>query len=196
VAFAKHEVRLRIRSLRDAIGARQAQLAADAAASHLLALPAAAAARMVALYAPTRGELDTGPAAAVLQARGLALAYPRIQQSGRRLAFHHVADPRELSPGMFGILEPPRSAPRIPAERIDLFIVPGIAFGPDGARIGWGKGYYDATLATSPLATRVGYAYDCQIVDEVPRSPADAPMHFLITESGARDCGLRAPGGR
>src|SRR5690606_17649865 len=112
VGTSKHELRLALRQVRDAIPAELAGPAAEAAAGHLAGLPALAGARTVALYAPVRGELDPRPAAHLLRRRGVALAYPRVRKQERLLGFHLVADEGHMVPGPFGILEP---APDCPA---------------------------------------------------------------------------------
>jgi 5-formyltetrahydrofolate cyclo-ligase len=183
---AKVELRRTMRERRVALPAADAARLAARAAVHLAALPALAAARVVALYAPVRGEIDTAPIAQALRARGLMLCYPRVVPAHRHLHFHAVADERALcpSPGL-GIPEPPADLPRVAAHEIDLFVVPGLAFDRAGERLGWGRGYYDTTLAAAPEAFRVGYAYDFQLVPAVPVSADDERVDVLVTETGA-----------
>jgi|SRR3989344_5670337 len=64
---------------------------------------------------------------------------------------------------------------------IDLAIVPGIAFDRRGVRLGYGKGVYDRLLASSG-ATRIGLAYDFQIVDELPQEAHDLICDIVVTE--------------
>jgi 5-formyltetrahydrofolate cyclo-ligase len=198
VVKAKEELRRAARRTRDAISPAVAVAAAEAAARHLLALAPVAAARTVALYAAVRGELDPTPAGRRLAARGVRLVYPRVLGSERRLTFHDVAlgpgGPADLHPGAFGILEPQLTAPLVALDAIDLFVVPGLAFDPSGARLGWGLGFYDCTLAQAPAAPRIGYCYACQLLPHVPLGRDDIPMHQVVTEAGAshaRDGGDR-----
>jgi 5-formyltetrahydrofolate cyclo-ligase len=201
VATAKEQLRRSLRRVRDAISCADASAAAEAAARHLVALPPVASARTVALYAPIRAELDSEPLGRQLAARGVRLAYPRVLDSPKRLSFHEVrlapSGPAPLAPGTFGIPEPLPSAPLVPLETIDLFVVPGLAFDRSGTRLGWGHGFYDRTLAGATSAVRVGFCYACQIVDHVPREADDLPMHYLVTDGGAAradDGGDRNPG--
>jgi 5-formyltetrahydrofolate cyclo-ligase len=141
---------------------------------------------IVALYAPVASEVDTRPIALHALARHLRVAYPRVV-GPRRLTFA-LATPDELEAGMFRIPEPRAdAAPAAPAE-IAAFVVPGIAFDRAGARIGWGHGYYDATLAGAPHALRAGVAFESQILAHVPVDPNDAPVHLIITERGVHRC--------
>ena len=184
VAEAKEELRRAARRIRDAVDRAHARVAAERAAEHLLRLPGIAAARRVALFAPVGSELDAGPAARGLRARGIELAYPRVLRGAHRLEFHLVPDSDALTPGAFGIPEPSATAPVAPVQSIDAFVVPGLAFDAGGARVGWGRGYYDRTLAAAPERLRIGFCFDCQLVPEVPRDRGDLLMHVIVTESG------------
>jgi 5-formyltetrahydrofolate cyclo-ligase len=180
----KEELRRAARRIRDAIPPERRAEAAESAAGHLLALPGLAAARRVALFAAVGSELDAGPAAGRLRARGVEIAYPRVGRASGLLEFCLVADDRELAPGAFGIPEPAAGAAAAPVGSIDAFVVPGLAFDAGGARVGWGRGYYDRALAAAPDRLRIGYCFACQVVDEVPLEPSDLPVHVLVTESG------------
>lgn len=185
VAAGKEELRRAAREVRDGIPLERRAEAASSAARHLLAVPGLAAARRVALFAAVGSEIDAGPAARELRARGIELAYPRVVRGARRLEFHLVAAEEELLPGAFGIPEPAVGRPIAPVRSIDAFVVPGLAFDASGARVGWGRGYYDRSLAAAADQLRIGYCFDCQLVAEVPRDEADLPMHIIVTESGA-----------
>ena len=63
-----------------------------------------------------------------------------------------------------------------------------LGFTRAGARLGYGGGYYDRTLAAlrdkrdgKPLIA-VGYAYGAQEVDALPVSPLDQPLDWIVTE--------------
>lgn len=176
-----------MRDLRDALPPGAHAGASAAAARHLLSLPEVARADTVALFGSTRGEIDTAPVHAALVARGATVAYPRVVAGTPRLAFHAVRDLAALRPGeRLGVPEPPADAPELRLEDIRVFIVPGLAFDPTGARVGWGRGHYDHTLAAAPRALRVGYAFEFQIVAAVPAGAGDERMDVLCTEAGAR----------
>ena len=185
-AARKEELRRTARVVRDAIAPEPRRRAAESAAGNLLALPRLTGARRVALFAAVGSELDATAAARGLRARGVEIAYPRVVPGARRLEFHLVGDEGELRPGAFGIPEPAADAPVAPVQSIDAFVVPGLAFDAGGARIGWGRGYYDRSLAAVPGRLRIGYCFECQLVPEVPLEPSDLPMHAIVTETGAR----------
>jgi 5-formyltetrahydrofolate cyclo-ligase len=177
------------RDTRDSIPAATRRAAAEAIADALdrevlAGLPDGA---VVALYAAVASEVDTAPIAARALARGLRLAYPRVVRGARRLAFA-LAGPDELAPGRFRIPAPPETAPAIEPTEVAAFVVPGIAFDHRGARLGWGHGYYDTTLAAAPAALRVGVAFESQLVARVPTDPRDVPVHVIVTEAAVHRC--------
>ena len=171
-------------SRRDALTADVRDAASDAIATRVDDLLAAVApGAIVALYAPKGTEVATARIDASLRTHGLRVAYPRIVDGQRRLAFCE-ATPDELVPGRFGLREPATDATDIELTNIAAFIVPGVAFDRDGGRVGWGRGYYDATLAAAaPGALRIGVAFECQLMDQVPRDPHDAVLHYVVTET-------------
>lgn len=137
----------------------------------------------IALYAPKGTEVDTARIDAFARARRLRVAYPRIVDGERRLAFHESTI-EALVPGPFSLREPEATTPNIPLADIAAFAIPGLAFDRTGGRIGWGRGYYDVTLAAAaPQALRIGLAFECQIVDSVPSDPHDVRLHYVVTEA-------------
>jgi len=94
----------------------------------------------------------------------------------------------DLVPRTFGIPEPAphvRAQPErhIAPDRLDLVVVPGLAFDRRGDRLGRGKGYYDRLLhQVRPDTLLVALAFECQLVDLIPRLAHDVPMHRVVTE--------------
>ncbi len=189
---AKDELRHRMRELRLALSPGEVALAGENAAARFHEIYGASTAATVALYAAMRNEIDTQPLAAQLRARGARICYPRVVAGQRHLDFH-AADEAALAPGRIGIPEPPAELPTVPLTEIDLFVVPGLAFDLHGARLGWGRGHYDNTLAAAPQALRVGLAHAFQILTDVPAHAGDVHMDWLLTDQAARPTGARPP---
>lgn len=176
-------------SRRDALNVDERVAASTTIADATMQLLASLApGSLVALYAPKGTEVDTTRIDALARARGLRIAYPRIVEGDRMLAFHEVAID-ELVPAKFGLREPLASSPAVALADISALVVPGLAFDRAGGRVGWGRGYYDVTLAAIPGALRIGLAFECQLVDHVPRDPHDASLHYVVTEAAV----YRAP---
>jgi 5-formyltetrahydrofolate cyclo-ligase len=116
------------------------------------------------------------------------VAIPVVDKVKDEISPSEIKDFSELSQGTFGILEPKKDFIRkILPEEIDLVIVPGIAFDIKGHRIGYGKGYYDRLLKKTK-AVKIGFAFELQIIDEVPKEAHDVPMDKIITEKRIIDC--------
>ncbi len=68
--------------------------------------------------------------------------------------------------------------------------MPLLAFDRRGARIGYGRGFYDRAiarlLAVKPGLVTIGLAFDAQEVAEVPVEPHDRFLDRILTESGVR----------
>lgn len=88
-------------------------------------------------------------------------------------------DETRLELGAFHIEEPTGNE-RINEETIELIIVPGVAYDRKGNRLGRGKGFYDRLLS-STKATKIGIAYDFQIVENIPVEPHDVAMDIVIS---------------
>lgn len=100
------------------------------------------------------------------------------------MVFAHAA-PDDLAPGFRRIPEPPRDAPAVALEAIDLIAVPGLGFDAEGRRLGQGGGYYDRLLADPRRrAVTVGVGFACQIIDRVPVDGHDVALDVVVTERG------------
>lgn len=63
--------------------------------------------------------------------------------------------------------------------KIDLILVPGVAFDKFGNRLGRGKGYYDKVLKQTG-AYKLGVCFDFQLVERVPVEPHDVKMDRVV----------------
>lgn len=90
----------------------------------------------------------------------------------------------DLKPGLSGIPEPDEElCKKVPIDRIDLAIIPGIVFDEKGGRIGKGEGYYDKLISKLPVTTRkVSLAFECQVVSQVPMESHDKYVDIIVTE--------------
>lgn len=79
----------------------------------------------------------------------------------------------------FGILEPVGKEFN-DLEKIDLMIIPGVAFDKEKNRLGRGRGFYDRLLKTVN-ATKIGVCFDFQIVEQVPTEDFDVKMDVVIS---------------
>lgn len=142
-------------------------------------------AQTIAVYSPTRSELDPGYLIARLRKRGCSIVYPRVVVDTAILEFARVDSDTSLVEGSFQVFEPATSTPAHPIHSIDAFVVPGLAFDSSGNRLGWGKGYYDQTLVQASRALRVGLCFHEQITTSLPCDLTDQRMDWVITDREA-----------
>ena len=135
----------------------------------------------VLFFAPRPDELDLWPLLEEALAGGKIVALPRFNPAGKNYVACRVQNLRsEIAPGEFGIREPAARCAGIPLDRLDLILVPGVAFDWHGHRLGRGKGFYDRLLAGT-RGVKCGIAFDEQMVNEVPAGPSDVRMNFTMT---------------
>lgn len=191
--MTKAEIRAAMLARRAALEPGEREARSAAIAERLYRTPAWAAARTVHAYVGIDAEVATGPILDAARAAGKRVACPRVVRRPPGLASHAIAGPGDLVEGPRGLLEPLAECALVEPGEIDLVLVPGLAFDRSGGRIGYGAGYYDRFLATTP-AERVGLAFSLQVVDRVPREEHDVDVDRIVTEDETIDC--RAERGR
>ncbi|MBS7811777.1 5-formyltetrahydrofolate cyclo-ligase [Roseococcus pinisoli] len=127
---------------------------------------------------PMGEEIDTRPLLEALHARGHVIALPVTPPRGQPLFFRPWAPGMAMASGVFGTQHPAAGAGVVP----DWLIVPLLAFDRRCARLGYGGGYYDRTLALFPQAVAIGVAYAAQEIPEVPLEPHDVLLNAVATE--------------
>jgi 5-formyltetrahydrofolate cyclo-ligase len=120
--------------------------------------PAVRAARVLMAYDAVAGEPDTAAFLAWCRSVGKSVVVPASDVAAR-----------------------PPVAPGVP----DVVIVPGLAFTPNGARLGQGGGWYDRFLPdVRPDCTVIGVAFSTQLLDELPEERHDIRVHVVVTDEG------------
>jgi len=179
--LARDRARLARADLSDEVRASASRLICE----HAFSVPELAAARTVAAYATLGTEVDTSWLLRKLLVSGRRVALPIVTDEPHRpLAFVRLQHPWGLEPGPHRVPAPPHPWETIRLADLDAFIVPGVAFGHDGARLGQGGGHYDRTLDAHPAAPRIGLAFEAQWVDDLPAEAHDHAMDVIVTEKG------------
>ncbi len=159
---------------------------------HLWSFSPLLEASVVCCYVALPEEVQTQDGLRSLLAHGKQVLVPFC--AGDELEVRAISSLKELAPGRWGIPEPivsVRDNPdrRVPLDRVDIVLVPGLAFDRSGRRLGWGKGFYDRFLRRLPArCLRVGLAYECQLFPELPLTPHDVLVEVLVTEGGIILC--------
>jgi 5-formyltetrahydrofolate cyclo-ligase len=136
-------------------------------------------AKIVGVYYAFGSEVKTDLIIEQARSLGKKVALPSVE--GDSLTFYELSSGRYLVKGRFGIMEP------LPYgqvdDKIDLLVVPGIAFDKKGYRLGYGKGYYDKYLAKKRIVS-IGLAYSFQLLEDLPRDKHDERLDAIATEDG------------
>lgn len=135
-------------------------------------------AKTIGAYYAFGSEVKTDMIIEQARSLGKKVALPSVE--GEDLTFYELSSGKYLVKGRLGIMEP---LPYSPVDKIDLLVVPGVAFDQQGYRLGYGKGYYDRYLAEKRTFS-MGLAYSFQVLDRLPRSEHDMKLGAIATEDG------------
>jgi len=139
-------------------------------------------ARVIGGYIPLKHEADiTSVLQDALQSRKM-LVIPRCE-SAPHMTLRHLRSLSELTPGAYGIPEPPSDAEIVDPAEVDLLLVPLEGIDVRGYRLGKGGGYYDCLLAGKAITT-MGCALAYQRVAEIPCDPWDVPLPACAMPEG------------
>ena len=152
---------------------------------HLLDTPVYQNAQTIFAFMSISGEPDLSPVIKQALRDGKAVALPRTENDNR-MNFYRIDSEDDVIPGRFNIPEPVLcdDERRMKIDEYTLVILPGLAFDLSGKRIGHGKGYYDRYLADDPYCNRMMAAFSFQEAENIPASPLDVPVNWVVTERG------------
>lgn len=140
-------------------------------------------ARSVMLFVPRSDEPNIRALLPAALNAGKLTALPRFNSATTHYEAALVRDlEKDLREGQFGILEPTPACESVSLKRLDLVLVPGLAFDSHGHRLGRGKGFYDRLLAEVTGLT-CGVAFEQQLVSSIPVEPHDVHLNCIITPS-------------
>lgn len=134
--------------------------------------------KQILLYAAVGGEISTLPIYLRAVSDGKRVLFPRCTGPGIMKFFYSETYPS--CPGAFGIPEPNGTEPYsfLPG---DLCILPGLAFSEKGARLGYGKGFYDRFLSFFS-GKSVGLCHSAFLFRQIPEGEFDRRADAVITE--------------
>lgn len=186
---SKNDIRAHYIRIRNEISESHRQQAALTAADLLTTHPFFKKGQHIACYLAHKNEFETIPLIQTIWRAGKKCYLPVLCE-GKTLSFVSYDDGDELEVNQYGILEPTDFSRKIPHEKLDMVIMPLVAYDAQGRRLGMSGGYYDRTFAfTYAQGIRpqlVGLAYTAQYIDELPSDAWDVNMNSIITEEGIR----------
>jgi 5-formyltetrahydrofolate cyclo-ligase len=179
----KAAIRARVRAQLKGLTAAQRVAASRQIRSRLVREPCWRGAQWVLLFVPLTDEPALERLIDDALGAGKGVALPRFDPGQGTYVARQVTDSRcELESGQWGVREPPAGCPLVPLKRLDFVAVPGVAFTPNGRRLGRGKGFYDRLLA-SVHGIKCGIAFDQQMVDDLPEEPHDIRLDYILTQT-------------
>ena len=150
--------------------------------------PAFTNAHSIGAYLPQENEIDPHPIIETAWQLGKTVYLPRMHQNKQyHLDFHAYYAADKLQINDYGIAEPACCAPKIEPWKLDLVLLPLVAFDQFCNRIGRGAGFYDRCFAfvnELPQSERpqlVGLAYSEQLIDAFATETWDVAMDFIIS---------------
>lgn len=183
---AKKQIRSRSKAVRLGLPEAARSARSERIVRSLAELDVVRAARGVALFWPMvdRGEVDLRPLLGILRSRGVSTFFPfmEAQERGFSTGFREVQGENELSERGRGFVEP-TEGPAAVRGQIDVVVVPALAVDSRGYRVGYGAGYYDATLGdVCPPAVSVVVCYDFELLAELPVESHDIRCDLVVTD--------------
>jgi 5-formyltetrahydrofolate cyclo-ligase len=191
----KATLRKQTLSLREQIPAKVRAAHNAAITENLLHLPAYQHAETVLGYMNFGSEYASELWVAQVLADGKRLVLPRVNRHTNHLDLYLIEDLNtQLAAGLWGIREPviERCKRLIDINEVEFVLLPGIAFSRDGARLGYGGGFYDKLLAPAQVAMQlpalVAAGFALQIVQQIPQEETDVKVQWLVTEKETVNC--------
>ena len=172
------------KALRREIGAKKRAMtpAEICAYSHqlcarLYATEAYQNAKSIYIYLPYNQEVRTWEIFDRAIADGKRVAVPKVY--GDEMRFLWIDDLNCLAPGGWDIPEPTYDEP-VANDETALILMPGLAFDPEGHRIGYGGGFYDKYLEKHPNHKLIALCYPFQMLDHLEVEAHDIPVYLVM----------------
>ena len=177
----KHKLRQQCRKIRQSLGEEKRTHASQSICERIEQWTIFQQSEVILTYMPIKSEVDL---TSLLEQHPQKIwALPRIiPEEDNRMVFHPY-DANHLIQHSFGMAEPAPDLPIIPPEKIQLTLAPGLAFDRHGWRLGYGGGYFDRFLKNF-RGISAGIVFHALLLDEIPHTSLDMPMHWVITEEG------------
>ena len=173
----KKALRQKIREKKRAMTEEQIVSASEALARKLFAEDCYKNAKTIYGYLPYNQEVRTVPILEQALRDGKQVAVPKCY--GDEMRFIMMTDLSQVAPGYAGIPEPIADEP-VANDPQALVLMPGLAFDPQGHRIGYGGGFYDRFLEEETAHPTVALCYEFQMFPVLETEEHDIPVDFVI----------------
>ena len=173
----KIALRREIREKKRAMTQEQICTSSDQLARKFFASEAYQNAKTIYGYLPYNQEVRTVPMLEQALKDGKRVAVPKVY--GEQMRFIYLEDLSQVEKGYAGIPEPIADGP-IADDPCALVLMPGLAFDPQGHRIGYGGGFYDKFLMTEPNHPTVALCYGFQMFEKLDTEDHDIPVDLVL----------------
>lgn len=179
----KSEIRKRLLGLRNSLSSEKITAGSGEIVTRLMRIEEIRKASMLMVYVSFGSEVMTDDLIRWGWGEGKRVVVPFCRPESREMTACRIDGFDELETGHYGIRAPKAGRRRpVSGGEIDVVIVPAVAFDRRGYRVGYGGGYYDRFLPECPNAVKIGAAFACQIIEEIPVGPYDVKMGCIVTE--------------
>jgi 5-formyltetrahydrofolate cyclo-ligase len=134
-------------------------------------------AKTIYFYLPYNQEVRTIPMLEQALRDGKQVAVPKVY--GDEMRFIVLSDLSRIEKGYAGIPEPVDDGP-VADDKTALVLMPGLAFDPQGHRIGYGGGFYDRFLAAEPDHPTLALCYEFQMLPHLETEEFDIPVDTVL----------------
>lgn len=179
----KHKIRQKILNFRNNLSSLEINKESQIISQKVLALDEIKKCQNVLIYLQINNEVDTKSIINYLKRHKKRVCLPKFLKG--KWIIVQFKNWGQLQPGPFRILQP-NDNQVINVEKIDVAIIPGVAFDKNGARLGFGKGVYDKLLKDFSKP-KIGLGYDFQIIDPIPMKKHDLVMDIIVTNKSILD---------
>ena len=173
----KKELRRSIRERKRAMTPEEIESRSQKLGQLFLASDAYRDAKTIYGYMPYNQEVRTVPMLEQALADGKRVAVPKCY--GDEMKFIYLEDLSQVAKGYAGIPEPIADGP-VGDDPTALVLMPGMAFDPQGHRIGYGGGFYDKFLASEPGHPTLALCYEFQMLDHLETEEFDIPVDTVL----------------
>ena len=181
----KKEMRAQIRAKKRAMTEAQIVSASKRLAEQFLSCELYRKAQTIYGYLPYNQEVRTVSMLEQAIRDGKRVAVPKCY--GEEMRFIYINDfVTEVAPGYANIPEPIADGP-VAEDKTALVLMPGLAFDPQGHRIGYGGGFYDRFLANEPDHPTLALCYGFQMVEHLETEEFDIPVDQVLWADPAEE---------
>ena len=173
----KQELRASIRAQKRAMTEEEIVSRSEKLAEQFLASDAYRNAKTIYGYLPYNQEVRTVSMLEQALKDGKRVAVPKCY--GDEMKFIFMDDLSKVEKGYAGIPEPIADGP-VADDETALVLMPGLAFDPQGHRIGYGGGFYDKFLAAEPGHPTLALCYEFQMLPHLETEEFDIPVDTVL----------------